>query len=113
MIEAYSDGQMTVRGQKHRRDLKIIGDRVVPGWWRNTGHRVGVNDVEDILAAAPDVVVVGTGYANNVHLDRDLTSRLEEQGIKLVAQETEAAVKTFNRLRAEGKNVAGAFHLTC
>ena len=113
MIEAYSAGQMTVDGKEYRRDLKIIGARVIPEWRRDTGHRVAVEDVEDILAAAPDVLVVGTGYAGNMQLERSLTSRLEEEDTKLVAQETEAAVTTFNRLRAEGKDVAGAFHLTC
>lgn len=115
MIEIieYSAGHMTVNGQRHRRDLKIIGDRVVPEWWRNEDHRLDVDDVKDILSAGPEVLVVGMGYAKNMRVEKSLESRLEQENIKLVAQETGAAVQTFNRLRAEGKDVAGAFHLTC
>ena len=35
------------------------------------------------------------------------------RGIELIEEPTATALQTFNRLQGEGKNVAGAFHLTC
>jgi len=112
-INAYSAGHMTVDGKEHGRDLKIIGDRVIPEWRRNQGHNLAIDDVKDILSAGPEILVVGTGYAENMRLEKALRLRLEKERIRLVAQDTDTAVKSFNRLREEGKDVAGAFHLTC
>ncbi len=33
--------------------------------------------------------------------------------IRIIAEETAKAVSIFNRLNSDGKDVAGAFHLTC
>jgi hypothetical protein len=42
-----------------------------------------------------------------------LRAELQMAKIKLVEQPTPEAVQTFNLLKAEGKKVAAAFHLTC
>ena len=112
-IDAYSDGSMTVDGKEYRRDLKIIGDRVIPEWWRDRDHRLDVDDVEDILSADPEVLVVGKGYAENMRVEKGLLSQLEKKKIQLVDQDTHTAVASFNELREKGRDVAGAFHLTC
>ncbi|MGO8989908.1 MAG: Mth938-like domain-containing protein [bacterium] len=95
------------------KDLKIIGDKFVEDWWRAEGHRVDTADIADILAASPNVLVVGTGYAGFMELSRSLDSALKDHNIKLIAQKTPQAVKTFNELHSRGKRVAAAFHLTC
>jgi hypothetical protein len=95
------------------KDLKVIGDKIVENWWRREGHRVDVGDVTDILAATPEVFIVGTGYAGFMEVSKPLHSTLNNCNIKLIAQETPQAVKTFNDLHSKGKRVAGAFHLTC
>ncbi|MEJ2587419.1 MAG: Mth938-like domain-containing protein [Deltaproteobacteria bacterium] len=112
-IDAYSAGSMTVNGTQHRKDLKIINDRVISEWWRDRDHRLDIGDVEDILSADPEVLVVGTGYAENMRVEEPLLSRLEKKKIQLVDQDTHTAVKSFNELREKGRDVAGAFHLTC
>ena len=95
------------------KDLKIIGDDVVENWWRNEGHRVDVGGVSDILAVTPEVLIVGTGYAGYMEVSKSLHTELENRSIKLIAQRTPRAVKTFNELHSQGKRVAAAFHLTC
>ena len=112
-IEGYSPGHMTVNGQKYDKDMKIIGDRVIAEWWRNRDHRLDVDDVKDILSPGIDLLVVGTGYAENMRVEKGLQSLMRKENITLIAQDTHTAVKTFNRLRGEGKDAAGAFHLTC
>ena len=94
-IDAYSAGSMTVDGKKHRRDLKIIGDRVIPEWRRDRGHRLHSDDVGDILSAGPEALVVGTGYAENMRVEKGLISRLEKEKIQLAAQDTDTAAKSL------------------
>jgi hypothetical protein len=113
MIEAYSFGSMTVDGQVYGKDLKILQGQVRAGWWRREGHRVDVGDVEDIIEAAPQVLVVGMGASGLMRVSEKLRSVLGEKGIDLFAQASGEAARTFNRLVEEGKDVAGAFHLTC
>jgi len=43
----------------------------------------------------------------------EVRSSIEQKDISVITANTAKAVEIFNRLHAEGKNVAGAFHLTC
>ena len=61
MIDHYSFGSMSIFGKQYRSDLKIINGKVIPDWWRKTGHTVDVDDVTEILSSKPDYVVFGSG----------------------------------------------------
>jgi hypothetical protein len=114
MIESYVSGSsMRVAGKTYTTDLKIIGDKVKGNWWRRDGHRLVSDDILDILDSGPAMLVVGTGYAGNLDISANLRRDLAERGIRLIFERTAEAVELFNRHRAQGKNVAGAFHLTC
>ncbi len=113
MVENYQFGMMTVNGKVHRGDLKILKGRVIAAWWRKEGHVVDVDDVPDILAAKPEVLIIGMGQPGRMCASDALKSALSEAGIALIEEPTEDAVRTFNRLREKGGDVAGAFHLTC
>jgi hypothetical protein len=104
---------MTVKGMRYRKDLKIIRGEVVENWWRQQGHRLATDDIDDILDARPQILVVGTGYAGNMRVPVAVRQTLKNHQIKVIAQTTADATTTFNRLVEEGKDVAGAFHLTC
>ena len=113
MIEAYQFGSMQVAGRMYHHDLKIIRGEVQPEWWRKTSHSVEIDDVADILAARPECLVVGQGKPGHMQVTGTLHATLADAGIELIEAPTEAALQTFNRLNREGRNVAGAFHLTC
>ena len=114
MIEQYTNGShMTVQGTKYYQDLKIIQGQVKGNWWRKEGHRLNATDISDILSAKPDVLVIGTGYAGSMHVPMSLRTTIEGQDIEVITERTFEATETFNRLFAQGKKVAGAFHLTC
>ena len=114
IIEKYTPGgYMTVRGTKYSQDLKIIQGRVKDNWWRREGHRLSAEDVDDILSAEPNILVVGTGYAGAMRVPASFRRTVEGHGIKIIAENTSEAVAIFNRLFAGGDDVAGAFHLTC
>ncbi|MBW2485849.1 MAG: hypothetical protein JRE72_00385 [Deltaproteobacteria bacterium] len=114
MIDQYATGShMIVNGTRHHKDLKIIRGEVIGDWWRQQGHRLAADDIDDILNARPQILVIGTGYAGNMSVPEAVRQTLENHRIKVIAQTTADATTTFNRLVEEGKDVAGAFHLTC
>jgi hypothetical protein len=114
MIDRYVRGShMEVGGQRYGQDLKIVRGQVKGGWWRNRGHYLDLEDMDDIVSAKPEILVIGTGYAENMRVPEATRNALSDRGIDVVAKSTQKAVEDFNRLWKEGKNVAGAFHLTC
>jgi hypothetical protein len=113
-IDEYNSGShMRINGETFRNDLKIINGRIKGNWWRMQGHRLDPADIEDILDAHPDTLVIGTGYAEAMRVPKNTLSALSRHGIQVIAESTNKAVQTFNRLSETDRSVAGAFHLTC
>jgi hypothetical protein len=48
-IEHYEFGQIVVDGQEERRDLIILPDRVVRDWWRQDGHVLILEDLDEVV----------------------------------------------------------------
>ena len=113
MIEQNSFGKMVISGTTYTFDLKIISGEVVPMWRRRIGHSVETEDVEDILDAKPEHLIIGKGIGGFMKVDKKLKTQLKRLGIELITELTPKAAKTFNKLFSEGKNVAAGFHLTC
>lgn len=111
-IEYYSFGRIRVDGRSYTRDLKIFPDRIVENWWRREGHRVSLEDIEDVIEEKPDVLVLGTGYHGLVKVSKEVVEKLRELGIELVAKPTKEACEEFNKL-SKSKKVVAALHLTC
>ena len=110
-IDNYKFGLISIDGISYNNDLIILPDRVVPNWWRETGHVFSFNDCRIILDANPDFIVFGLGAYGIAKLARDLLEELESCGIEYSASNSKKACKLFNE--KAGMNVAGAFHLTC
>ena len=113
VIKSYQFGSMTVGGKEHHSDLKVIAGKVIASWWRKEGHVVDVEDVDDILAARPETLVVGRGDPGNMQVSDSLRAALASAHIQLIEGPTAQAIATFNRLSESDRKVAGAFHLTC
>lgn len=113
MIESYDFGHITVNGKSYHSDVIIFPNRVKDDWWRKEGHRLCIEDLEDVLEAKPDVLVVGTGYSGLMKVPMEVKQYLEERGIEVVVQRTRKACETFNQLAQSEKKAVAAFHLTC
>jgi len=112
-IEAYEFGRIRVDGQEYSRDVVVHRERVDAPWWRQEGHRLAVADLSGILAAEPQVLVIGTGNLGRMEVPAATRRVVEEAGIDLHTLPTAQAVELFNRLDAGGDRPVGAFHLTC
>jgi hypothetical protein len=104
---------MRIAGKTYTDDLKIINGKVSAHWWRHRGHRLVGADIEDVMAAKPEVLVVGTGFAGRMRVPDDTLRLLSDKGITVVIKTTPQAVTAFNRLVNNGRAAAGAFHLAC
>jgi len=111
-VESYEFGRMVVDGKTYTNDLILLPERVVPGWWRDRGHRLNIADLEDVIDAQPQVLVVGTGAHGAMKVPQKTRQAIQEAGIELRIAETGDAWHTYNHLQDE-RETAGAFHLTC
>lgn len=112
MIEAYRFGSITIDGREYRRDVVILPDRVLDGWWRREGHLLQLEDLEEVLKEEPEVLIVGTGYSGCMVIAPEVSKHLSSKGIEVVDARTKKATEVFNRMSRE-KRVAAALHLTC
>ena len=111
-IESYSFGRIVIAGETFQSDVLIFPDRVKANWWRKQGHSLGMEDLEDLLAAHPKEIIVGTGAMGVMRVSDDLIQRLSQQGITLVPLKTGEACDRINQCPPDGDWVAG-LHLTC
>jgi hypothetical protein len=112
MIEKYSFGRFSFGGKEYTSDVIIHGDSVA-SWWRVAGHSVARDDIENLVAENPAVIVIGTGANGLMTVPPDTRKFIENDGIEVIAERTAKAVETFNKLRAGGTDAAIAMHLTC
>lgn len=112
MISTYSFGKICINGIWYEHDLLIYGDSIFPDWWRRNGHVCDIEDIEELLAEKPDILILGQGTPGMMRATQQLQQLLHRQGIKLIEEPTAKAVATFNNLYRENKIAAG-FHLTC
>lgn len=113
MIENYAFGKIVINGLIYRDDIKIVQGHVVTDWWRRKAHEVNREDITDILAAGPDMLVIGKGNPGLMRVAPELKEHLKKMGIRLIEEKTRQAVKTFERMYRDGQKVAAGFHLTC
>lgn len=111
-IESYQFGHIVIDGQRHDRDVIILPDRVLGNWWRGEGHALQPEDLAPVLAASPEVLIVGKGAYSRMRVTSATFRALEAANIELVALATEDACKRYNAAR-DKKDAAAALHLTC
>jgi hypothetical protein len=111
-IDDYRFGHLVVDGQSYERDAIILPNRVLAGWWRKEGHALHREDLGAVFEARPEVLVVGQGAYGRMRVTAEASQSLESAGIEVIAQPTEQACRTYNRLRVH-RSTAAALHLTC
>ena len=110
-VQKYDFGSIVIDGKEYTSDVIVFPDRVKDRWWRKEGHRLDIDDLEEVLEFKPEVLVIGTGYSGVMEVPEETLRYLQMKNIEVHVAPTREAVKIFNGLR--GKRVVGAFHLTC
>jgi hypothetical protein len=112
-ISRYRFGEIEIDGRIYTADVILTPRRIIDSWWRGEGHSLAVADLAEIMAARPDILVVGTGYYGRMAIPDETRRYLQAQGVALREARTGEAVKQFNRLQRESARVVAALHLTC
>lgn len=109
----YSFGHLRWQGKSYRKDVIIYGETVLCPWKREHGHRLSFGDFKELMSHPPRILVIGTGQLGVMDVPDDVLEKLAQQGVDGRPMPTEKALKHFVELRAQGKDVAAALHLTC
>jgi hypothetical protein len=113
MIEGYSFGVMTVRGENYTSDVILYPDGSVnSSWWRKSGHLLQVGDLDRTGQVNPEIAIIGTGAWGMMRVDRKVMDYLHSLCKQVIVEKTGRAVKEYNTL-APSHSVVGLFHLTC
>ena len=112
-ITAYEFGKIAIADQTYTSDVIISPDQVIDSWWRKQGHNLQIEDLDDILNAKPDMLIIGTGYYGRMQVADETKQYLEERGIKIVQAKTADAVTEFNQMQKQYARIVAALHLTC
>lgn len=111
-IESYSFGEIVINGRAYTSDLILYPERIYDSWWRLNGHLLQIEDLKDVLAENPDVLIIGTGAMGVMKVPVELQMHLQGLNIELYIEKTEEAIKIYNSLE-KNKKIIAAFHLTC
>jgi hypothetical protein len=106
-IDGYGFGRVTIDGCEETRDLIVLPVRVVRGWWRREGHRLVLEDLDEL----PERLLVGTGAYGRLRPDPEALEELRRLGVEVEALPTGEAVRRYGELDA--RRTAAALHLTC
>jgi hypothetical protein len=110
-IEGYSFGRVTVDGREETKDVIVLPERVLRGWWRREGHGLVLEDLDNVLDELPEHLLVGTGAYGQMHPDLATLETLRARGIEVEVLRTGEAVARYGQL--DPKQTAAALHLTC
>lgn len=111
-IESYRFGEIIIDGDIYKKDVIIFPDRVSSNWWREQGHSLSMNDLDEVIAARPKTVIVGTGIFGRMQIPPETLAQIEASGIEIIAHKTKRACQLYNQCKDEGEVIA-ALHLTC
>ena len=110
-IDSYGFGRVTIDGREETRDVIVLPQRVVRGWWRKEGHGLVLEDLEEVLDELPERLLVGTGAFGQMRPDPGMLETLRDRGVDVEVLLTADAVERYAQL--DPRKTAAALHLTC
>jgi hypothetical protein len=113
-IDDYEFGRIRIDGVEYSQDVIILRGQVRSPWWRDAGgHVFAPEDLGEVIAAAPEVVLLGTGDSGRAEVLAETHEAFHKAGTRVIVDHTGRLVDEFNRLATGGRDVAAALHLTC
>ena len=110
-IESYEFGHVVVDGEEHTRDVVVLPERVEENWRRRDGHRLVLEDLDNVLDELPGRLILGTGAYGRMQPDPRALDQLRARGVEVEILPTGDAVRRYEALNPA--RTAAALHLTC
>ena len=116
-IDSFEFGSIVIDGRRYGHDVLILPGGIIKrrkgGFWKFGSHVVKKVEIDELLAANPEIVVLGTGTNARVRLASDAELALKELGIDYMVLPSLEASERVNDLLDSGKRVAALIHVTC
>ena len=116
-IEGFKFGSIVIGGKRYGRDVLMLPDGTVKqrkgGFWKFGSHVIKKAEIEELVKASPEVVIIGTGTSAVARLAPDAEIPAREAAIELAVLPSKEAVERLNRLVEQGKRVSALIHITC
>ena len=112
IIDSYRFGLVVINGKNYTSDVIIFPDRVKDNWWKKKGHQLCLDDIADVIAEKPEVLIVGTGASGLMKVLPEVEKAVDTTGIELITESTDKACHTYNQL-CQSQRVVAALHITC
>ncbi|MDJ0940965.1 MAG: MTH938/NDUFAF3 family protein [Woeseiaceae bacterium] len=110
MIRSVSADGIRIGDETHARSLALTHEEVVAEWPDKTVAELEESDFDELLAAEPELVIIGTG-ARVEFAPRELTFAFARRQVGLEVMDTAAAARTFNVLAGEGRRLAAVLYV--
>lgn len=112
-ITHYEFGRIEIDGRDYHSDVIITSDGVQDHWRRKEGHNLAIGDLDTVVQARPEVLVIGSGCYGRMQVPKPTRTFLADKGIRVEIAPTAEAAAKFNELQKECTRIVAALHLTC
>ena len=107
-VTAIASGSVAINQTQYAHSVTVHGSIGVQVWLVKTLSELSDTDLAGWIAAKPELVVLGSGTVHGF-IQPKLAVKLAQAGIGIECMSTAAAVRTYNVLLDEGRDVLGAF----
>lgn len=104
-VTAYDDSGVDINLSRYRNSLVVMPEMPPFDWPVTSFEALTVENIAQINAVAPDVVILGTGSRQRF-IHPKLVTSLTERRVGIECMDNQAACRTYNILMAEGRKVA-------
>ena len=110
LIQRYERGSIVVNGQELRESCILSENTLIPNWRARSGVTLTWDDLQPVLALAPQILILGTG-TSQIFPSGEVTAQIAREGVGLEVMDTGAACRTYNILVSEGRRAVAALIL--
>jgi len=111
-VDRYQFRKIVIDGYVYSKNVILLTTHIINNWRRKEGHQLHLSDLQNVLTAKIQVLVVGRGESSRMQIKTEVEDALQAVGIELISLPTEEACQEYNR-RSTLETVAAALHLTC
>ncbi len=110
-------GEISIEKKTYTRDVYLLVDGKVKKRKKSLAkeasedsHVVGPQEAEAVCKGGPEIVFIGTGEADNLHLNEEARRYMKQRSIEWESLPTPQAIEAYNK---SPRRKAALFHVTC
>lgn len=92
-INNYEFGRIEINNKIYESDVIIFPNRVIDNWWRKEGHRLDIDDLNEIIERGVDILIIGTGANGLMDVPEEVVESLRSRGIEVIVEKTGTAAR--------------------